>query len=191
MAEDRRKFASLSWASRAWQWALWITIRNGHQPLRALYFLLGLWAIGFLAFGWGYQKRVMQPSDAAAFKDFSEGKPLPGQYDPFCATVYAIDSVLPIISLGQRDRWHPRAPPTTASQTTAAQATAAQTEEHSSPYGFFCEASFTGHWDPHGKWVEPSTFATSLAILRWAWVVLGWFFASMLVVGISGLVRRE
>jgi hypothetical protein len=216
MAKDRRLRANLGWPSRAWQWILWTTIRNGHQPLRALYFLIVLWALGFLAFGWGYQKLVMEPSDKYAYDGLTQNKALPGQYDPFCALVYAVDTILPIVSLGQRDRWHPRAPQTTepqttasqtaasqtaasqttaaqttAAQTTAAQATAAQTEEHSSPYGFFCEASFTGHWDPHGKWVEPSTLATLLAALRWAWVVLGWFFASMLVVGISGLVGRE
>jgi hypothetical protein len=170
--------------------------------LRALYFLIFLWAVGFLAFGWGYQKHVMEPSDEYAYEGLNgSSKTLPGQYDPFCALVYAVDSILPIVSLGQRDRWHPRDPPTTKPQTTASQATAAQataaettpaqTEEHSSPYGFFCEASFTGHWDPHGKWVEPSTLATLLDALRWGWVVLGWFFATMLVVGISGLVGRE
>ena len=181
MANDRRIRANLSWPSHAWQWVLWVTIRNGHQPLRALYFLLGLWALGFLAFGWGYQKRVMEPSDKYAYEDLKKGGALPGQYDPFCATVYAINSVLPIISLGQRDRWHPRDAPTTIPPTNA----------QGSLYGIVCEASFTGHWDPNGKWVEPSTLATSLAVLRWAWVVLGWFFASMLVVGISGLVGRE
>ena len=196
MAKDRRMRANLSWPSRAWQWVLWITIRNGHQPLRALYFLIGLWAIGFVAFGWGYQKHVMEPSDKYAYEDLIKNHVgLPGQYDPFCALVYAVDSILPIVSLGQRDRWHPRAPPTTAVQTTAAQTTAPQTatpqtKEHGSLYGFFCEASFTLNWDPHQNWAE-STLATSLAVLRWALVVLGWFFASMLVVGISGLVGRE
>ena len=127
MAKDRRIRANLSWPSRAWQWALWHTIRNGHAPLRALYFLLGLWAIGFVAFGWGYQKHVMEPSDRYAYQSFAHGKSVPGQYDPFCALVYAVDLILPIISLGQRDRWHPRAPPTTIAQTTAAQTTAPQT----------------------------------------------------------------
>ena len=79
MAEDRRKFANLSWASRAWQRVLWTTIRNGHQPLRALIFLFGLWVIGFVAFGWGYQKQVMEPSDKYAYQSLAQGKTLPGQ----------------------------------------------------------------------------------------------------------------
>jgi hypothetical protein len=206
MAEDRRKFANLSWASRAWHRVLWTTIRNGHQPLRALIFLFLLWAVGFVAFGWGYQKRVMEPSDKYAYDDLTLSKTLPGQYDPFCALVYAVDSILPIVSLGQRDRWHPRAPPaaappttapqntasqTAASQNSASQNSALQTEGHGSLYDFFCEASFTVHWDPHRKWAESSTLATSLAVLRWFLVVLGWLFATMLVAGIAGLVGRE
>ena len=134
MAKDRRIRANLSWPSRAWQWVLWHTIRNGHAPLRALIFLIVLWAFGFVAFGWGYQKLVMEPSDKYAYDDLTQKKLLPGQYDPFCALVYAVDTILPIVSLGQRDRWHPRDPPTTKPQTTASQATAAQAtaaENHS------------------------------------------------------------
>jgi hypothetical protein len=181
MAKDRRKSADLSWPSRAWQRILWCTIRNGHEPLRALYFLLGLWVIGFLAFGWGYQKHVLAPSDHYAYDDLTHDKALPGQYVPFCAPIYAIDTGLPIISLGERDRWYPRAVLTKIPKT----------EAHSPLYGNVCEASFTRRWDPDGKWIDASTLATLLAVGRWVYVVLGWFFASMLVAGISGLVGRE
>ena len=102
MAEDRRKWGDLSRSSRAWQWVLWITIRNGHQPLRALYALFILWGIGFIAFGWGYQKLVMLPSDKFAYESFASGQSLPGNYDPFCAPVYAIDTSLPIIASSSR-----------------------------------------------------------------------------------------
>jgi hypothetical protein len=64
----------------------------------------------------------MEPSDKYAYEDLIKNRVgLPGQYDPFCALVYAVDSILPIVSLGQRDGWHQRAPPTIAVQTTAAQ----------------------------------------------------------------------
>ncbi len=199
MAKDRRKWAELGRASRAWQWALWITIRNGHQPLRALYPLLILWAIGFLAFGWGYQKHVMAPSDRFAYEELAHGRPLPGQYEQFCALVYAVDTALPIISLGQRDRWHPSAPPTKRGDseppgrvllTVDPSPTPAKTGD-SEPRAFLCEARFAQHWDPHGKWIESSTLATALDAFRWVYIPLGWFFATMLLAGVSGLVGRE
>lgn len=178
MAEDRRKWAELGPGSRFWQWVLWIAIRNGHQPLRAFSGLLILWAIGFLAFGWGYQMQAMVPSDRFAYQELESGKPLPGQYDPFCALVYAVDAGLPIISFGQRDRWHPGV-------------ASARPETDGGVYGTICYASFMRHWDPHRVWVDAPALATWLAMYRWFHIALGWFLATMLVAGISGLVGRE
>ena len=107
MAQDRRRWANLGTLSRFWQLILWITIRNGHQPLRAGLRLLILWLVGFLAFGLGYQMQVMAPSERFAYDGFAQGA-LPGHYEPFCALVYSIDTSLPIIGFGQKDRWHPR-----------------------------------------------------------------------------------
>jgi hypothetical protein len=184
MAKDRRKWADLRCHSRFWQWVLWKIIRNGHQPLRAFVWLLVFWVAGFLLFGWGYQAQAMLPSDRFAYDDLAHGKPLPGQYDPFCALVYAIDTSLPIISFGQRERWHPRAAPTP-------DAAIAQPETHEWAYRFFCEASFTRHLDPRGHWIAPATLATVLEVYRWIHLAAGWFLATMLLAGISGLVGRE
>jgi hypothetical protein len=106
------------------------------------------------------------------------GKPLPGQYDPFCALVYAVDAGLPIISFGQRDRWHPGVP-------------AARPATGGGVYGTICNASFTRHWDPHRVWVDAPALVTWLTMYRWFHIALGWFLATMLLAGISGLVGRE
>jgi hypothetical protein len=185
MAEDRRKWSNLSRASRAWQWVLWKTIRNGHRPLRALYALIILWVIGFAAFGWGYQKHVMLPSEKEANQSVAGGQPLPGHYEPFCAPVYAIDASLPIISFGQRERWHPR-----EALKISAQGPAAQRPTDGWVYANLCEAGFMRRWDPRDQWAEPSTLARSLAAFRWIYIALGWSFTTMLVAGISGLVGR-
>jgi hypothetical protein len=197
LARDRRRWADLGWASRAWQWVLWITIRNGYQPLRSLYALLILWTVGFLAFGWGYQKQVIVPTDKLAYESLKAEKALPGNYEPFCALVYAIDTALPIISLGQRDRWHPGAEPSRSGGSLLSAGSQAelqkgtQSEVHGWVYDAICRASFTQRWDPRAKWVEPATLATTLGMFRFVYIVLGWFFASMLAAGVSGLVGRE
>ena len=107
MARDRLRWTELGSLAHFWQWILWITIRNGHQPLRAGLWLLILWLGGFLAFGVGYQMQVMVPSERFAYEGFTHGA-LPEYYAPFCAIVYSIDTSLPIIGFGQKDRWHPR-----------------------------------------------------------------------------------
>jgi hypothetical protein len=179
MAEDRRKWADLGKLSHFWQWVLWITIRNGHQPLRAGYGLLTLWFVGFLAFGLGYQMQVMVPSERFAYDGFAQGV-LPGQYEPFCALIYSIDTSLPIIGFGQKDRWHPRLmenPPPRGG--------------YDGFHGLLCKADFTRRLDPKSVWISRATLADGLEVYRWFHLALGWFLATMLLAGISGLVGRE
>jgi hypothetical protein len=184
MAEDRRKWGNLSWPLRFWQRVLWSTIRNGYQPLRAGLWLGLLWVIGFIAFGMGYQAHVMVPSERFSYQEFEKGGTIAGQYDPFCALAYAIDLSLPIISFGQKDRWHPIG-------TAVTTASVVQTSQHSWPYSIFCQASFTHHWKPHWSADRAATLASVLQLYRWVHLALGWFLTTMLVAGISGLIGRE
>jgi hypothetical protein len=62
--------------------------------------------IGFLLFSLGYHNGVIAPTDRDAFDDFQADR-LPMNYQPFSAFVYSLDSFLPIINLGLKDRWMP------------------------------------------------------------------------------------
>jgi len=184
MADDRRRWGDLSRPSRLWQWILWHTIRNGYQPLRATLWLGVLWVIGFFGFGLGYQAHVMVPSERFAYDDFVKTGTVVGQHDPFCALAYSIDLSLPIISFGQKDRWHPMGTDTSASRF-------AQAGQHSWLYSTLCQASFTRHWTAHGDPTAATTLASVLHVYRWVHAAFGWFLATMLVAGVSGLVGRE
>src|ERR1700758_3884942 len=105
----------------------------------------------------------MLPLDKDAYANFAKGE-VPGQYDLFCAPMYAIDTSLPIISFGQRERWHPRAAPVAAVQ-----------PPKGGIYGTLCEASFTRHWD----FVAPETLAVFVSVYRWVHIALGWLLAAM------------
>jgi hypothetical protein len=178
MARDRLNWANLGIISRVSGWISWLTIGSGYAPLRAGYGLLGLWLVGFLAFGLGYQMGVMVPSERVAYDSFAKGT-LPGQYAPFCALVYSIDTSLPIIGFGQKDRWHPRL--TAARQ---------MSEAADGLNSILCKANFTGRWDRNSAYITRNTLASSLQFYRWFHLALGWFFATMLLAGISGLVGR-
>jgi hypothetical protein len=165
---------------RFWQGVLWFTIRNGHQPMRAGLWLVILWIIGFLAFGLGYQMQVMVPSEHIAYDVFVKKGVLPGHYPPFCALVYSIDTSLPIIGFGQKDRWYPRLaemPPPPGSNDGIS--------------GLLCKAGITRRLDPKSMWVSRATLATKLETYRWFHLALGWFLATMVLAGISGLIGRE
>ena len=112
MARDRRKYAQLSWSSWFWSLVLWHVIRNGYKPLRAAVWLLALWVANAIVFGAGYDVGLMGPTDQKAFEAFAANQgSVPAWYSPFNATSFAIDLSLPIISLGERDKWRPLTKP--------------------------------------------------------------------------------
>jgi hypothetical protein len=165
MAEDRRKYAQLGWPTRFWSWLLWHIMRNGYRPLQVILWLFVLWIVSGVVFGTGYELGLMGPTDEKAYNAFvaNHGVP-PPWYPSFRAPVYAIDISLPIISLGEREKWQPLAEPVVPTTT-------------NSP-------SWLG-------FLEPGAVGIGLVIWRWIAIVLGWFLASMLVAGVTGLVARE
>ena len=165
MALDRRKYAVLN--RRTWLFAflLWHTTRNGYRPLRAIMVLAVVWALGFGLFWLGDCYALMGPTDRTAFTELDQGKALSPSYPPFNPLVYAIDISLPIISLGERDKWQPLAAPL----------------KKPAPEGYLSR-NYPGLF----AWLP-----TVLAVWRWVAIAAGWFLASMLVAGVSGLVPRE
>jgi len=115
-----------------------------------------------------------------AYDDFKRTQALPGQYDPFCALAYAIDTSLPIINFGQREKWHPRFVQTEIKASLPL-------DTQSNVYSFLCEADFARNWNL----VSPPTLAFLLTLYRWVHLAFGWFLATMFLAGISGLVGRD
>jgi hypothetical protein len=186
MADDHLKFGELKRLARSWQWILGRSIGYGYAPFRALRCLIYLWLFGFVVFGYGYQMRVMVPSERSAYEGFVEGA-LPSSYTQFCALVYSIDTSLPIIGFGQKDRWNP-----------GLAATRLINEQPYEPRGlmdrfssFVCEADFADRFGSNQAWTARSTFASVLEFYRLLHLVCGWFLATMLVAGLTGLVGRK
>jgi hypothetical protein len=174
MAEDRRKWGGLSRWSRGWEWILGATIDYGYRPFRAGIWLLVLWLIGLLLFWAGYWAQVMVPSNKDAFAEFAVHGVVPGWYEPFSSLIYAVDTALPVISFGQRDRWLPAGHP-------------CGTPSSWDPNQITCRPELKGRL---GSYTRAALTAT-LPIYRWVHLALGWFLASLFVAGITGLVKRE
>lgn len=169
MTKDSRKSAGPSRGS----WLLFSTIRNGYQPLRAFKALVILWCIGCFVFGIAYQSGLICPSDKDAYQKLTSG------YEPFCAPAYAIDSSLPIISFGQRDKWQPNRPSPGAAKPSGGDANAA-----------VCELNFTKPLADSLPVLSVSTDVLLLKLFRWVYVAIGWFLTTMFVAGISGLAAK-
>ena len=137
-----------------------------------------LWILGFILFGAAYEAGAMVPSEKEAFREFMKDGAVPASYEPFCAPIYAIDTSLPIISFGQRDKWHP-----------VGAGKDIKVPEHGIEKTFdavVCQASFTRGWAER----TPLLIAC-FKWLRWIYLATGWFLTTMFVAGVSGLVGRD
>jgi hypothetical protein len=190
MANDRWKWGKEG--SRILQWLSWLFIGNGYRPLRAGLWLIGLWIVGYIAFGIAYSVHVMVPTDRFVISDFVDKGTVPPNYEPFCSATYAIDTSLPIISFGLKDKWHPAVPSEAIDRRTTV-------GDNASVWTSLCGASAIarGFHQIMGRWLhytEPdqvAMVATALPWVRWGYIAIGWFLWTMFVAGISGLVGRE
>jgi hypothetical protein len=186
LAVDRRHWTNQTRRSSVWQFILWLLMANGYCPLCALGWLALWWSVGFLAFGLGYQAHVLMPLDKSAFDYFTANGDVPASYEPFCAFSYAVDSALPIVSLGQRDKWHVAFP-----ETAMPEHQPIKLMPRNSLYTFLCQANFFQGWVKAAPSPSAEILATSLTVFRWLFVPIGWFLTTMMVAGVAGLVARE
>jgi hypothetical protein len=106
---DLRTYGDLGWWQRLGNWLLDVTIKHGHQPLRALRILLLVYALAFVLFVVAqHQDDVMVP-----IGDTSSLEPVPTAmvgvegYPDFHPWAYAVDVTIPIVKTGQADHWEP------------------------------------------------------------------------------------
>ncbi|MFC4911522.1 hypothetical protein [Actinomadura gamaensis] len=90
IAKQRHYRRTLPWYGRAWGYLQDWTIGYGYRPLRAAGWLIALWAVGATAFS------IHHPPPLKV-----------DEHPPFNAFSYSLDLLLPIISLGQEDRFAP------------------------------------------------------------------------------------
>jgi len=104
---DQRREGGLGMAERAWNALLQATIGYGFIPLRALWWILGFVALGTVLFQWGYERRVVSPTEETAYESFMQSGRTPPHYPPFNAFVYSLENFLPVVDLHQGEYWRP------------------------------------------------------------------------------------
>jgi sRNA-binding regulator protein Hfq len=88
-----------------------LVVGYGYYPLRAL---AGLVLIVFL--GWGIYVNArasgtMVPRDEKAYALFKSTGSVPAYFEPLSPFVYSLENCLPLVKLGQIDRWQPDSAP--------------------------------------------------------------------------------
>jgi hypothetical protein len=175
LEDDRRTYGGLGLLNRWWAWILKCTIGYGYRPMRALWFIGAFVALGFVVFGSAYQAGELVPSDKRAFEDRANQRAMP-YYEGFCAVAYAVDAFVPIVDLGQRSKWKPI-------ETGYTPARPASCDSSDSLDCIVCQAAMFAN--------GPSLAPGLVRSFRWMDIVAGWFFTSLLVAGVTRLVRSN
>jgi hypothetical protein len=151
--------------TRSQRWGsviLGFTVRHGYRPLRAVGFIVVLWIIGSILFCLGYSENLVTPTDARAYDTFIQDGDPPPYYEPFSSLIYSLEAALPFVNLEQTKYWHPN--PSKGSRW------------------------YVSGLPPRNYYISTGAL---LEVYLWLHTLLGWFLATMLVVGVTNLARSS
>ena len=77
------------------------------KPSRVLWSLTILIILGTIVFGCAYRCGAIAPTDKEAYTAWATGKSFQSAYPLFNPMVYTIENALPLVRLGQDDKWAP------------------------------------------------------------------------------------
>jgi hypothetical protein len=161
------------------RWILKSTVSFGYEPLRTGYWLSGLTGLGWLIYWRARRVGAITPKEEKAYETFKRTGRVPENYPPLHPLVYSLENSIPLLNLGQVDRWQPHASPRRPEPSNAS----------SFPMMIrrVLPAQFLS-WLSGKVWqLESERFL----IWHWIQIVLGWILAALFIAGITGIIRRE
>ncbi len=148
-------------ATWLWREALRATIGYGYRPLRALWWILGFVLLGAALFRWGYDARLITPTEESAYQAFIASGAPPRHYPPFSSLVYSLENFLPVVELHQGAYWRPN--------------------PHHHP----------ANRRRRLKWADETLSARLLRWYLWIHILAGWTITPLLFAGLAGLLRND
>lgn len=83
------------------------SIGYGYRPMWAFWEVVGLSTLGWIIYRRSHVASKMVPTDDKAYKDLKEKGKIPPHYPAFSPLVYSLENSLPLVKLGQSDKWQP------------------------------------------------------------------------------------
>lgn len=115
MEELRRSTEEHGLFARPWSLLLKGSIGYGYDPARAIWEIMGLSALGWIIYRRSYLAGGVAPTDKEACRDFKAGGQASAAYPAFSPLIYSVENSLPLVKLGQADKWQPDPEPKVSS----------------------------------------------------------------------------
>jgi hypothetical protein len=175
-AEDRRRLVQspVRWFLRSSGDAVsHATVGYGIYPGRAIWYLGGLTALGWVVHRRAQRVGAMAPTDKDAYSEFHDiGRKTPARCQPFNPLMYSVENCIPLVKLGQDERWQPDPNP---------QRCVPPIEQ----------GKFKRAFDSFLDFLAPDWATTPGALrwLRWIMIGLGWLLATFFVAALTGIIK--
>ncbi len=167
----------IEWPFRLVFWG-WLT-GYGYALRRPIVVIVAIWSIGWVMFSVAQDTGLMRPAPAIAVLDseyLERARAANSMYESFEPWLYSLDVFLPFATLHQESNWIPH------------DAGDISVDLRKTYPGL---VKLPNSFQPWVSWAERELEAG--AIKKWFWfqIVAGWILMSIVIVGFSGLLRRE
>jgi hypothetical protein len=106
---DRRRRTDMSFLGKGWHRIKGAVVGYGYAPWRAGVGVVALVVVGTVLFGFAKDRGVMVPTKADRADRATVVRHCTSDYPCFQRLPYAVDAVVPLVNLQQRDNWAPDA----------------------------------------------------------------------------------
>ena len=149
------------------------TIGYGIYPERAIGYLCGLTALGWVLYRRAARVGAMAPTEKDAYAEFhATGRP-PAHYPPFNALIYSLENCVPLVKLGQDNHWQPDPNPQDPAPSVAPELRIRKTLATLRLLRLPAQV----------------TSPAALRWMRWIMIILGWLLATFFVAAVTGIVK--
>lgn len=192
---ERRQRLSDRWAERPVDWLLRWSVGYGYRPLRAIGGLTVLVGLGWIINRRALLAQTMTPTDPEAYEWYKKKSQPPAYYTGFSPLVYSVENSLPLVKLGQTDRWQPDPGGIPPPREPVLRRVSDVIRTASSPRSW--GRAFRHSWclatSPRLFWrVFLRTTASPIFLQRFLWfqIIAGWILATLFAAGVAGLIKH-
>jgi hypothetical protein len=186
------------WSGLSFKWLLKVTIGYGYHPGWAFWEIVGLTGLGWILYRRSYLAGKIVPMDKGAYGEFKPSGLPPSHQTKFSPLIYSLENSLPLVKLGQVDKWQPDPSPDAQVANPTGKPTLGRPLHWPSfllwLYKFLVYLGLQSADSASSTASPVSRWATSARVVRWfLWVqiLLGWLLATLLLAGVSGIIKKE